>query len=117
MSLTASKAASPSEQKISNQVLTLEALRQQKTEILAIFERHGCFDVRVFGSVVRGEATAESDVDFLCDYDLEKTSGFFPGGLVADLEELLNISVDIVFPNALDARYIGETIQQDLVVL
>ena len=95
----------------------LKSLRRQKAEILAIFERHGCFNVRVFGSIVRGEATADSDVDFLCDYDLERTSGFFPGGLVADLEELLNVSVDVVFPNALEAKYIGETIQQDLVVL
>lgn len=61
---------------------SLQRLREHKAQILAIFKQHGCFDVRVFGSVVRGDATAESDIDFLCDYDLEKTSGFFPGGLI-----------------------------------
>lgn len=96
---------------------TLEILRQKKAEILAIFEQHGCFDVGVFGSVVRGEATAESDVDFLCDYELERTSGFFPGGLVADLEDFLGCEVDVVFPSALDAKYIGPMIKRDLVAL
>jgi len=96
---------------------SLQMLREQKEQILSIFKQHSCFDVRVFGSVVRGESTAESDIDFLCDYDLEKTSGFFPGSLIADLEDFLGFSVDIVFPSALEAKYIGETIKKDLVAL
>lgn len=98
-------------------VPSLQALREQKEKILSIFKQHGCFDVRVFGSVVRGESTVDSDIDFLCDYDLEKTSGFFPGGLVAELEDVLGFSVDVVFPSALETKYIGETIKQDLVTL
>jgi len=96
---------------------SLQTLREHKSQILSIFNQHGCFDVRVFGSTVRGDSTAESDIDFLCDYDLDKTPGFFPGGLIAELEDFLGFSVDVVFPSALDAKYIGETIKQDLVAL
>ena len=46
--------------------------------------------MRVFGSVARGEATQNSDIDFLGDYDLAKISPWFPGGLLADLEDLLS---------------------------
>ena len=47
----------------------LENLREQRSQILQIAARHGAFNIRVFGSVVRGEETAESDIDFLIDYD------------------------------------------------
>lgn len=44
---------------------TLENLRQRREELLAIAAQHGATDVRVFGSVVRGEDSGDSDVDFL----------------------------------------------------
>ena len=43
------------------------------------------FNVRVFGSVARGEETENSDVDFLIDYDIKKISPWFPAGLIGDL--------------------------------
>ena len=43
-------------------------LKAHRDEILAIGSRHGATNVRVFGSVVRGEAEPDSDVDFLVDY-------------------------------------------------
>lgn len=52
--------------------------------------------MRVFGSVARGEETKNSDIDFLVDYDLAKITPWFPGGLLADLEELLGCKVDVV---------------------
>ena len=73
-----------------------QLLQQKREEILAIAVRHGAYNVRVFGSVARGEATSTSDIDFLIDYDLSKTSSWFPGGLVVDLEDLLGHDVDIV---------------------
>lgn len=63
--------------------------------LLAIAQKHGAYNVRVFGSVGRGEATQESDIDLLVDYDLEKITPWFPGGLLLDLEQLLNRKVDI----------------------
>lgn len=73
-----------------------QLLQQKREEILAIAAKHGAYNVRVFGSVARGEATPASDIDFLIDYDLSRTTPWFPGGLLADLEELLGRKVDIV---------------------
>jgi len=72
-----------------------ELLHDRRGEILAIAEKHGAYNVRVFGSVARGEARADSDIDFLVDYDLEKITPWFPGGLLLDLERLLDRPVDI----------------------
>ncbi|MEL6553645.1 MAG: nucleotidyltransferase family protein [Cyanobacteria bacterium J06621_11] len=74
----------------------LERLQEKRTEILAITSQHGAFNVRVFGSVARGEETAESDIDFLIDYDAEKTTPWFPGGLLMDWQDLLDRKVDIL---------------------
>ena len=73
-----------------------QLLQQKREEILKIAAKHGAYNVRVFGSVARGEATPTSDIDFLIDYDLSKTTPWFPGGLLADLEDLLGHKVDIV---------------------
>ncbi len=72
----------------------LGELRQQRNEILRIADKHGVLRVRVFGSVARGEATDKSDVDFLIEPGTRRTF-FFPGGLIADLEELLGRRVDV----------------------
>jgi len=70
-------------------------VRQKRNEILRIAERHGAYNVRVFGSVARGEAGPDSDVDLLIDAG-EKVSSWFPAGLILDLEELLGRRVDVV---------------------
>jgi len=54
----------------------------------------------VFGSLARGEETAESDLDLLADI-IGKTSPWFPGSLAADLEELLDRRVQIVIRRSL----------------
>jgi uncharacterized protein len=72
-----------------------ELIRPQRDVIRRIAEKHGAFNVRVFGSVARGDAGPESDVDLLIDTG-PVTSAWFPGGLVADLEALLGRRVDVV---------------------
>ncbi|MBV9390196.1 MAG: nucleotidyltransferase domain-containing protein [Chroococcidiopsidaceae cyanobacterium CP_BM_ER_R8_30] len=79
-------------------------LYDQRSQILAIAEKHGAYNVRVFGSVARGEATEDSDIDFLVDYNLEKITPWFPGGLLVDLERLLNRKVDIATVDMLKER-------------
>ena len=78
-----------------------KALADKRDEILSIARNHGVVRVRLFGSVARGDATPDSDVDFLIDVD-GPTTPWFPGGLVADLEALLGRHVDVAEPDALD---------------
>jgi predicted nucleotidyltransferase len=77
-----------------------DLLREKREEILRIAEKHGARNVRVFGSLVHGEATETSDIDLLVD-TAEKTSSWFPAGLVEELEELLGRRVDVVTTNGL----------------
>lgn len=63
--------------------------------IRRIAERHGARNVRVFGSVARGEAGSGSDIDLLVEAG-PSTTPWFPGGLIADLEEALGRRVDVV---------------------
>ncbi len=75
---------------------TLEELRAKREEILRLVTRHGARSVRVFGSVLRGEAGPESDIDLLVE-GLENTA-WGGGGLLMDLQELLGRPVDLVSP-------------------
>jgi predicted nucleotidyltransferase len=70
-------------------------LKSRRDEILAIAERHGASNVRVFGSVARGEASPDSDVDFLVDLEPGRTL-LDHGQLQADLENLLGCHVDVI---------------------
>jgi predicted nucleotidyltransferase len=72
-----------------------ELLREKREAILEIAAKHGARNVRVFGSVARGGASAQSDIDLLVD-TTEQTSAWFPVGLIQDLEDLLGRKVDIV---------------------
>ena len=93
-----------------------DLLADQREQILAIADRHGAYNVRVFGSVARGEASIDSDVDFLIDYQLEKITPWFPAGLMLDLEALLNRKVDIATVDMLKER-MKDRILQEAVVL
>ncbi|WP_448573712.1 nucleotidyltransferase family protein [Trichothermofontia sp.] len=79
----------------------LETLREKREQILEIAARHGAYNVRVFGSVVRGEETPESDIDFLIDYNPGKVTPWFPGGLLMDLQDLLGRKVDVLTEKAI----------------
>ena len=72
-----------------------ELLKEKRVAILETAAKHGARNVRVFGSVVRGEADEQSDIDLLVD-TTEQTSPWFPVGLIQDLEDLLGRKVDIV---------------------
>jgi hypothetical protein len=77
-------------------VMTLEELRHAKRdEILRVAAHRGARNVRVFGSVARGESDADSDVDFLVEMEPGRTL-FDLSGLLLDLESLLNVHVDVV---------------------
>lgn len=89
-----------------------ELLHDQRSQILAIAEKHGVYNVRVFGSVARGEATEDSDIDFLVDYDLKRITPWFPGGLLLDLEKLLDRKVDIATVDMLKERIRDQVLRE-----
>lgn len=70
-------------------------------QVIAIAKRHGVTRIRVFGSVARGQAQPTSDIDFLVDVG-PNPSPWFPGGLVADLEDLLSRPVQVVTERGLN---------------
>ena len=80
-----------------------QLLREKRAEILRIAAEHGARDVRVFGSVARGEADPESDVDFLVELEPGR-SLLDLGGLQMELESLLGCRVDVVTSRGLTAR-------------
>ncbi len=92
--------------------MSIEALLQEKrTEILRLAAQHGASDVRVFGSVARREADAESDVDFLVTLQPER-SLLDLGALLMDLQDLLRREVDVVTEAGLRARIRQRVLQE-----
>jgi hypothetical protein len=73
----------------------IDEIKKRKKEILALAAKYGASDIRVFGSVARGEAGADSDVDFLVSLE-QGRSLFDLGGLLMDLQSLLHRKVDVV---------------------
>ena len=71
-----------------------DLIGDKRNEILRLADKYGAFNVRVFGSVARGEATRTSDVDFLVDLRAGATI-FDLIGLWQDLTELLECDVDV----------------------
>ena len=80
-----------------------ELLKNRRDEILRIAAKHGAFNVRIFGSVARGEAGPESDLDVLVELEPGR-SLLDLGGLLMDLEELLGCNVDVVTEKGLGDR-------------
>lgn len=74
--------------------MKIEELKAYREEILAIAERYHAPNIRVFGSVARGEASKNSDVDFLIDVSSEQTI-FDLIRLIRALSELLGCKVDV----------------------
>jgi predicted nucleotidyltransferase len=80
-----------------------ELLRAKRDEILRIAAKYGARSVRLFGSLARGEADAESDLDFLVELEPGK-SLLDLGGVQYELESLLGCRVDVVTERGLKAR-------------
>jgi len=84
-------------------MINLPTLIQHREGILRLAERYHASDVRVFGSVVRGDNTQASDVDVLVK-TRPGCSLFDLGGLLEDLQELLGCRVDLVTEDGLKPR-------------
>jgi predicted nucleotidyltransferase len=96
--------------------MTLEALlKAKRDEILRICAKYGARNVRVFGSVARGDADEHSDIDLLVEFDTER-SLLDHAGLWLELQELLGVKVDVVSERGLKAR-IRERVLQEAIPL
>lgn len=100
----------------SSQHTLFNLLQDKREEIMAIAAKHGAYNVRIFGSVARNEASSDSDIDFLVDYSLDDISPWFPAGLKLDLEKLLDRQVDIATEGALKER-IRERVLNEAILL
>lgn len=87
----------------------------RRGEIIAVAKRYGASDLRLFGSLARGDATESSDVDLLVRLEPGR-SLFDLGGLLMDLRELLGVKVDVVSEGALSGRF-GEIVRREAVWL
>lgn len=80
-----------------------ERLKEKREQILRLCAKYGARNLRVFGSVARGEADARSDIDLLVDMEPGR-SLFDLGGLQYELERLLECSVDVVTEQGIKPR-------------
>lgn len=94
---------------------SLDDLRAKREAILALAEQYGAYQVRVFGSVARGQATPESDVDLLVKFR-DGATLWDAVGLWQDLQDLLHVKVSLVGDEGQDTRFMRR-IQGDLVSL
>jgi predicted nucleotidyltransferase len=92
-----------------------EQLKEKRETILRICAKHGARNVRVFGSVARGEADEQSDIDLLVDMEPGRTL-LDLGGLLMDLQALLGHNVDVVTKRGLKPR-IRERVLAEAVAL
>ncbi len=96
---------------------SLEVLRARRAEILQLAEQHGASNVRVFGSVARGEATTDSDIDLLVSAR-DGVTMFDLVGLWLDLQDLLGRNVSLVTDDDHPRReQFMQTVRKDAVTL
>lgn len=80
-----------------------EVVMPNRDQILQTAAQHGARSIRVFGSVARRQDDADSDIDFLVEMEPGR-SLFDLGGLLMDLEKLLNTKVDVITERGLKER-------------
>jgi predicted nucleotidyltransferase len=96
-------------------MLTKQDILDRRDEIIEVAKRYGGSDLRLFGSLARGDATIASDVDIVVRFERGR-SLFDQGGLLMDLRELLGVKVDVVSEGALTGRF-GERVRREAVPL
>jgi predicted nucleotidyltransferase len=82
---------------------SLQRLREKREEILSLAAKHGARNVRVFGSVARGEERPDSDIDFLVDMDHGR-SLFDLMRFWDDVETVLHCKADVGTARSLKRR-------------
>ncbi len=89
----------------------IEIVSSKRDEILKIAHKYGAFNVRVFGSVARGDADDQSDLDLLVDMQPGR-SLLDLGGVWSELNQLMGRKVDIVTEQGLRDRIRGQVLRE-----
>jgi uncharacterized protein len=96
-------------------MITAQGLKQRRQEILEVAARYGAHNLRIFGSVARGDATESSDLDLIVHFDPGR-SLLDQGGLLMDLQDLLGVKVDVVSEGAISGRF-GQVVSKEAIPL
>jgi len=94
--------------------LMLKDVRSFRDAILTLADKHGATEVRIFGSVARGDATPESDLDLLVRWDYGRVSAWGGVGFDLELQNLLGVRIDVISEEGLStllrARILKEAV-------
>ena len=95
--------------------MNLAELRAKKSEIMAIASQYGVSEIKVFGSVARGDENENSDVDLLIDSFSGTLLGFV--SLKCDMEDVIGRKVDLFKPKNIRHPLVWKNITMDAVPL
>jgi uncharacterized protein len=95
---------------------SLESIRAHRDEILALAEKYGAYNIRVFGSVARAEATPQSDLDVLVSFR-EGATLLDHAALQLDLTDLLGVNVDVISDHPRLTPGFRRRLERDLITL
>jgi len=94
-------------------MVSFNDIRSRRAEILKAAARHGAHNVRVFGSVVRGENTESSDIDMVVTMEPDR-SLFDRIELMQELEDMLHVKVDVVNERAMSPIIRDEVLREGI---
>ncbi|MDQ7027855.1 MAG: nucleotidyltransferase domain-containing protein [Anaerolineae bacterium] len=97
-------------------IKSLSDLQPYREAIIVLAQEHGARHIRVFGSVARGEARSDSDIDFLVQWDYEQMSAWGGVGLDLALEELLGCSVDVISETGLSPLFKEDVLKEAILL-
>ncbi|WP_107666674.1 nucleotidyltransferase family protein [Cyanothece sp. BG0011] len=93
--------------------INLQHIKEKREAIIKIATKYGASNIRIFGSVARGEATENSDIDFLMDIE-SGHSLLHRISLIQELEDLLNCKVDVAKPQQLHELIKEQVLQESI---
>jgi len=93
----------------------LKLTKNIRDEIIKILKKHGAKKISIFGSYVRGEATPESDLDIIVEFELPKGLIRFVG-IEIELSESLGIKVDLLTEKSI-SPYLIDIIRKEAIVI
>jgi uncharacterized protein len=96
-------------------MITRQALNEKREAILELARNYGAHDVRLFGSVVRGDNTEASDVDILVRFDPDRAI-MDHAALIGKLEDLLGVKVDVIDADGMRPRF-REVVEKESLLL